>query len=99
MTNQSYQQAVIEDITYWANRKGEPVMTQHQYANMGTLFIGSPSRILITIGFNFQSSNTMLLINGAQHGPPGPDNYYFAPTEVERYQQFIDRLKELLEKR
>jgi hypothetical protein len=93
----SYQDAVIEDVTMYANQKGKRVLMEYRYSNKGRLSIGSTTNVVLTVDFDFQSGGqNMLLINGAQHGPPGPDNYYFGSSDTDRYKAFIARLRFLL---
>lgn len=94
----SFQDAVIGDIETIAERRGLIVMQEKQFTNVGRLLIGTgPGDISVTISFQFDSGRkNMLLINGAVHGPPGPDNYYFEATETARYNEFLYRLRELV---
>jgi hypothetical protein len=93
----SYQDAVIEDITHWANQRGLRVLTEYRYSNQGVLSIGSTTNIVASIDFSFNAGGkNILLINGAKHGPPGPDNYFFGASDTDRYKAFLARLRFLL---
>lgn len=95
----NYQDAVLKEIEEVAEAAGLGTFTEYSYTNIGAIFIGSPSNIVASISFDFQGQGkNTLLINGAKHGPPGPDNYYFSATETGRYREFIDRVKELVKR-
>lgn len=94
-----YQHIVLKEIGEVAEAAGLGTFTEYKYGNVGTIHIGSPSDIVASISFTFQGQGkNTLLINGAKHGPPGPDNYYFSATETGRYREFIARVKELVKR-
>jgi hypothetical protein len=94
----TYQEAVLADIDKLAAQVGLPTMVEYRFSNVGRVLIGEPSHIVVTIEFEFYSgAANKLLINGAKHAPPGPDNYYYAATDTERYSEFIARVRALLE--
>ena len=95
----SFQQRVLDEIEKAANDAGCDVMQHATYANVGMLYLtkqnpafGGPIQTVVKISYDFQHKAT-ILFNGAKHGPSGIDNYYFSPTDNERMNAAIDRVR------
>lgn len=91
---QSFQDKVLAQLERIARAVADDldVVQEAQYANTGTIYVQRGFDTIVRLTYNFQSGgNHTLLINGAQHGPPGPDNYWFAATDATRIKQLFDR--------
>ena len=90
----SFQDKVLAELERIALAIDETldVVQEAQYANTGRILVQRGFDTIVTLSYQFQSGgDNMLLINGAQHGPPGPDNYYVSATESARINQLFRR--------
>jgi hypothetical protein len=87
----SFQDKLLSALEEIATKAGLDVVQEGQWANTGRVLVQRGFTTIAKFTYNFQDYATTILINGAQHGPPGIDNYYFKATEEQRISELLAR--------
>jgi hypothetical protein len=87
----SFQNKLLSALEEIATKAGIDVVQEGQWANCGRVLAQRGFTTVARFTYNFQDSATTILINGAQHGPPGIDNFYFEATEDQRISELLAR--------
>lgn len=92
----SFQAKVLARVEEIAKAANLDLVQEAQFGNVGTIYAQRGWATVVTLRYDFQTrSGSTLLINGAQHGPPGEDNYYLDPSDEDRITEFFARWRHL----
>ena len=91
----SFQKKLLGALEEIAINAKLDVVQEEQWANNGRVLVQRGFATVAQFSYDFQHHATMILINGAQHGPPGIDNYYFEATNDQRITQLLARWETL----
>jgi len=91
----SFQTKLLTEMETIAVSCSLEAVDQRDWANTGEVLAQRGFTTVAKFSYDFQNSRVMILINGAKHGPPGIDNYYFHPTDTERINELLMRWTDL----
>lgn len=91
----SFQEKVLAEVERIAAKCDLDLVREYDFGNCGTIYAQYGWETVATLRYDFQTGGSKLLINGAQHGPPGPDNYFVTPRDYKRLHEFFWRWKQV----
>jgi uncharacterized protein involved in type VI secretion and phage assembly len=94
----SFQSKILDAMEQIAVKVGLDVVQESDWANTGRILAQDGFTTVATAKYEFQGK-AMILFNGAKHGPPGDDNYWFDASDGPRIEEMLDRWDALCRKR
>jgi hypothetical protein len=91
----SFQTKLLGALEEIATKAGLDVVQEAQWANNGRVLAQRGFTTVAQFTYDFQNYASTILINGAQHGPPGIDNFFFEAIDDQRISQLLARWETL----
>lgn len=91
----SFQEKLLGALEEIATNAGLSVVQEAEWADTGRVLAQRGFTTVAQFTYDFQSYANTILINGAQHGPPGIDNFFFEATNNQRISELLARWETL----